>query len=159
MLISGCEFYYNPAAKKKKEEQKQSIASKIGADISSNDFSQFIKLLKMTGVLGGNSVNDAFQTGLGGNGFKQGGRIGGGRRKRPKNRRNRPVRPRPSRPQYDDYFYYQDYEYDIPEARPKLSLHASSPANRPFNQRLRVGGSDREHDFPSIQVGSDSFNT
>merc|ERR1711892_1580794 len=149
--VEGCEFYYNPAAKKKKEEQKQSIASEIGADISSNDSSQFIKLLKMTGVLGGNSVNDAFQTGLGGNGFKQGGRIGGGRRKRPKNRRNRPVRPRPSRPQYDDYFYYQDYEYDIPEARPKLSLHASSPANRPFNQRPRVGGNDREPDFPSIQ--------
>ena len=156
MLISGCEFYYNPAAKKKKEEQKQSIASQIGADISSNDFSQFIKLLKMTGVLGGNSVNDAFQTGLGGNGFKQGGRIGGGRRKRPKNRRQRPVRP--IRPQYD-YYDYDDYEYDVPEARPKLSHRASSPANRPFNQRPRVGGSDREPDFPSIQVGSDSFRT
>merc|ERR1711892_300800 len=146
--VEGCEFYYNPAAKKKKEEQKQSIASEIGADISSNDFSQFIKLLKMTGVLGGNSVNGAFQTGLGGNGFKQGGRIGGGRRKRPKNRRQRPVRP--IRPQYD-YYDYDDYEYDVPEARPKLSLHASSPANRPFNQRPRVGGSDHEPDFPSIQ--------
>ena len=70
----------------------------------------------MSGVLGGgNSVNDAFQSGLGGSGFSQGLRKGplkgplAGRRKRPKKLRQRPGRPRqrPLRPQQFDY-------YDLP---------------------------------------------
>jgi len=140
--VEGCEFYYNPAAKKKKEKQDRNIASQVGADVSSDEFSQFLKLLKMTGVLGGNSVNDPLKTGLRGNRFKQGGRVGGGRRKRPKNRRPRPRPRRPIRPQYDYYDYDYD-EYDAPRT--------SSAVNQPFNHQSRIGGSDHEPDFTSAQ--------
>ena len=153
LLISGCEFYYDPAGKKKKEEQEKSIASKVGADLTSTDFNQFLKLLQMSGVLGGNSVNNAFQSGLGG-GFKQGGRKGGGRRKRPKQGGGRRKRPRK---QQFDYYDYDYAEYDAPVARARPPVHASSPNKRPFNQRPRNGGSDREPDFPSIQVSVRSF--
>merc|ERR1712106_1190885 len=151
--VEGCEFYYNPAGKKKKEEQEKSIASKVGADITSNDFNQFLKLLKMTGVLGGNSVNDAFQGILGGSGFKQGKGLGGGggRRKRPKKLRQRPARPQ--RPQYDDYDDYNEYtvyddEYDAPVSRPRGPLQSSK---RPFVQRPRPIGNDRLPILASIQ--------
>lgn len=145
--VEGCEFYYDPAGKKKKEEQEKSIATKVGADLTSTDFNQFLKLLQMSGVLGGNSVNNAFQSGLGG-GFKQGGRKGGGRRKRPKQGGGRRKRPRK---QQFDYYDYDYTEYDAPVGRPRPPVHASSPNKRPFNQRPRNGGSDREPDFPSIQ--------
>jgi len=148
--VEGCEYYYNPAAKKKKEEQEKNIASQVGADITSSDFNQFLKLLKMSGVLGGNSVSDAFASGIGPKGFRQGIRKGGGRRKRPKKLRQRPVRP--IRPQYD-YYDYDYAEYDALEAQPRPPPHASSPAKRPFNQRLRTSGSDREPDFPPLQSG------
>jgi len=169
--VEGCEFYYNPAGKKKKEEQEKSIASKVGADITSNDFNQFLKLLKMTGVLGGNSVNDAFQGILGGSGFKQGKGLGGGggrrkglgggrrqglgggggRRKRPKKLRQRPARAQ--RPQYDDYDDYNDYavyddEYDAPVSRPRGPLQGSK---RPFVQRPRPIGNDRQPNLASTQ--------
>merc|ERR1712106_1114237 len=175
--VEGCEFYYNPAGKKKKEEQEKSIASKVGADITSNDFNQFLKLLKMTGVLGGNSVNDAFQGILGGSGFKQGKGLGGGggrrkglgggrrqglgggggRRKRPKKLRQRPARPQ--RPQYDDYDDYNEYavyddEYDAPVSRPRGPLQSSK---RPFVQRPRPIGNDRLPILASIQVGYCTF--
>jgi len=143
--VEGCEFYYNPAAKKKKEKQDKNIASQLGADVSSDEFNQFLKLLQRTGVLGGKSVNEPFQTGLRSNGLKQGGRVGGGRRKRPKNRRPRP-RPRlrrPVRPQYDYYDDYDYYEYDAPRT--------SSAVNQPFNHQSRIGGSDHEPDFTSAQ--------
>ena len=121
----------------------------MGADITSSDFNQFLKLLKMSGVLGGNSVSDAFAGGIGPKGFRQGIRKGGGRRKRPKKLRQRPVRP--IRPQYD-YYDYDYAEYDALEAQHRPPPHASSPAKRPFNQRLRTSGSDREPDFPPLQV-------
>ena len=46
LTISGCEDYYDPAAKKKKAE----LASSLGADLKSDEFSMFIKLLKNSGV-------------------------------------------------------------------------------------------------------------
>jgi len=147
--VEGCEFYYNPAAKKKKEEQEKKLANIAGAEVTSNDFNQFLKLLKMSGVLGGgNSVNDAFQSGLGGSGFSQGLRKGplkgplAGRRKRPKKLRQRPGRPRqrPLRPQQFDYYDYApeyDYEYDEPPPRKRPQAVGSSPGKRPVKQRNR----------------------
>jgi len=151
--VEGCEFYYNPAAKKKKEEQEKKLANIAGAEVTSNDFNQFLKLLKMSGVLGGggNSVNEAFKSGLGGNSFNQGLRKGpskgplAGRRKRPKNLRQRPgrQRKRPLRPQQFDYYDYAseyDYEYDEPPPRKRPKLAGSSPAKRPIKQRNRPSG-------------------
>ena len=118
--VPGCEYYYNPALKKQKEEEKKQIASKLGADVSSNDFSQFLKLLKMSGVLNGDSEAAIKATlknqnkrgplrgkrpGIGGR--RPGGRRPGGRRKPP---RRRPTTPRPV--YYDDYYYDYDYLYE-----------------------------------------------
>ena len=119
LYIPGCEYYYNPALKKQKEEEKQQIATKLGADVSSNDFSQFLKLLKMSGVLNGDSESAIQATlknqnrgplrgkrpGIGGR--RPGGRRPGGRRKPP---RRRPTTPRPV--YYDDYYYDYDYLYE-----------------------------------------------
>ena len=84
--------------------------------MSSNDFSQFLKLLEMSGVLNG-EAGSAIQAalgkggpGLGGGKPRRPGRPGrprglGGRRKKP---RRRPTTPRP---EYD-YYYDEDYSYE-----------------------------------------------
>jgi len=169
--VEGCEFYYNPAAKKKKEEQEKKLANIAGAEVTSNDFNQFLKLLKMSGVLGGggNSVNEAFKSGLGGNSFNQGLRKGpskgplAGRRKRPKNLRQRPgrQRKRPLRPQQFDYYDYAseyDYEYDEPPLRKRPKLAGSLPAKRPIKQRNRPAGKlnlDTDVESSFVQTAAD----
>ena len=102
----GCEYYYNPQLKKQKEEEKKKIASELGTDVSNSDFSQFLKLLKMSGVL--NSEGESLiQSSLLKNKTPRPRNRPGGRRKPPRLRR--PTTPRP-RPVYD-YYYDYDYEY------------------------------------------------
>ena len=161
LTISGCEDYYNPAAKKKKAE----LASSLGADLKSDEFSMFIKLLKNSGVLKGNLLipDKSASGGLSG---KLGGRQGGGRAGRPGAGRLGPGRPglgrprglhggrprkggrlrgpggrrrpRPRIPSYDYYDY--DYDYDYQEAQPaspEAPAESRSFAQSPVGRRPR----------------------
>ena len=82
--------------RKKKEEEKKQIASNLGTDVSSSDFTQFIKLLRMSGVLNGEGET-LLQSGL----TRPGGPLGslgalgalGPRNERPNKRPKRPKRP------------------------------------------------------------------
>ena len=117
--ISGCEYYYNPALRKKKEEEKKQLATNLGADVSSSDFTQFIKLLKMSGVLDGEGES-LLKSSL----SRPAGPLRPKRPKRPKKMGKRPRpgrRPRPrARPVYDYYDY--DYNYqDEASSRPAVS--------------------------------------
>ena len=120
--IPGCEYYYNPALRKKKEEEKKQIASNLGTDVSSTDFTQFIKLLRMSGVLDGDSetllqAGLSKQTGSPARNKKRPNRPG--RPNRPRSKRPRP-RPRP-RPVIYDYDYYDyDYAEDQASSRPAV---------------------------------------
>ena len=160
--ISGCEDYYNPAAKKKKAE----LASSLGADLKSDEFSMFIKLLKNSGVLKGNLLIPDKSAVSGGLGGKLGGRQGGGRAGRPGPGRPGPGRPglgrprglhggrprkggrlrgpggrrrpRPRIPSYDYYDY--DYDYDYQEAQPaspEAPAESRSFAQSPVGRRPR----------------------
>lgn len=142
VTISGCEDYYNPAAKKKKEE----LASSLGADLSSSDFSMFIKLLKNSGVLKGGNLLKAEKPiggGLGGRpgrlggrprrpggrpGGRRGGRPRGGPRRGPGSRRPRPLRPQI--PTYDYYDYVDYQEADSPETPAESQSFAQAPVGR-----------------------------
>jgi len=159
--VNGCEDYYNPAAKKKKAE----LASSLGADLKSDEFSMFIKLLKNSGVLKGNLLipDKSASGGLSG---KLGGRQGGGRAGRPGAGRLGPGRPglgrprglhggrprkggrlrgpggrrrpRPRIPSYDYYDY--DYDYDYQEAQPaspEAPAESRSFAQSPVGRRPR----------------------
>ena len=159
--ILGCEDYYNPAAKKKKAE----LASSLGADLKSDEFSMFIKLLKNSGVLKGNLLMPD-KSASGGLGGKLGGRQGGGRAGRPGPGRPGPGRPglgrprglhggrprkggrlrgpggrrrpRPRIPSYDYYDY--DYDYDYQEAQPsspEAPAESRSFAQSPVGRRPR----------------------
>ena len=162
--ISGCEDYYNPAAKKKKEE----LASSLGADLKSDEFSMFIKLLKNSGVLKGNLLipEKSASAGLGGKlgGRQGGGRAGrpgpgrpgpgrpglgrprglhggrprkGGRLRGPGGRRQRPLRPRiPSFDYYDYEFDYDDYQEAQPGS-PETPAESRSFAQSPVGRRPR----------------------
>ena len=124
LYISGCEYYYNPALRKKKEEEKKQIATNLGADVSSSDFTEFIKLLKMSGVLDGEGES-LLKSSLG----RPAGPLRQSRPKRPKKMGKRPRpgrRPRPrARPVYDYYDYdynYQDQSFlDEASSRPAVS--------------------------------------
>ena len=127
--IPGCEYYYNPQLKKQKEEEKKKIASNLGTDVSNNDFSQFLKLLKMSGVLTSDGES-LIQSTLGKQAAGLGGGVGGGRPRRPGRprglggRRKKPRRrPTTPRPEYD--YYYDDYE-DYTEG---AAIESESPRN------------------------------
>ena len=131
-FLPGCEYYYNPQLKKQKEEEKKKIASELGvSDATSNDFSQFLKLLKMNGILDGQGES-LIKSGLNLN------RPGGNKRLRPGGRRQpggrrKPGRRRPTtpRPVYDYYDYY-DYEYD------QLEEDVRSPGPGPLAARPKI---------------------
>ena len=132
--ISGCEYYYNPALRKKKEEEKKQIASNLGADVSSSDFTEFIKLLKMSGVLD-REGESLLKSSLG----RPTGPLRPKRPKRPKKMGKRPrpgrrQRPRP-RPVYD----YYDYAYEF-EDQTFLEEASSRPA---------VSGKNRNAELPA----------
>ena len=120
-ILTGCEYYYNPQLKKKKEEEKKKIASELGTDVSNSDFSQFLKLLKMSGVLDGDAGEALRQSpalSFPSKNIRNRNRPGlGGRRKKP-GRRQRPTTPAPVYDYYYDYDYADYYAYKEPQLPP-----------------------------------------
>ena len=140
--VAGCEFYYNPALKKKTEEENAELASELGADITGADFNQFLKLLRMSGVLGGRG-EAALRRPAGRPGPRP------GRRPRPGGPRR--GRPRPVRPHADFYDYdYADSRSLEFQAEPRRAGGAGQglPGRRPGGRT----GPGRRPPGPAVQV-------
>ena len=108
--------------------------------MSNSDFSQFLKLLKMSGVLGGDAGEPlrqspalSFPQNLR-NRKRPGGP--GGRRKKPA--RRRPTTPAPIYDYYYDYDYTDYYAYEEPQA-PAAKFPARSQQRGRVNILAKVG--------------------
>ena len=118
--------------------------------MSSSDFTQFIKLLRMSGVLNG-EAESLLQSGL----TRQGGPAGA-RKERPNkrpNRPNRPNRPRSKRPRprprprpviYDYDYYDYDYKEDVKFADEASSRPAVSSKNHKAELPAKVSPDCRQ---------------
>merc|ERR1740128_392323 len=110
--VDGCEDFYDPKAKKKKAD----IAESLGADIGDKDFTKFLKLIQMSGLIPGSVEPDIRRPGGGirparpnrNRPNRRGGNRRGGSRKGGRKHQRRPVKP----VLYDSYEYYDDDEYE-----------------------------------------------
>ena len=113
----------------------------MGTDVSNSDFSQFLKLLKMSGVLSGEAGEALRQSpalSFPNKNLRNRKRPGGpgGRRKKPA--RRRPTTPAPVYDYYYDYDYADYYDYEEPQA-PAAKFPARTQQRGRVNILAKVG--------------------
>ena len=106
--------------------------------MSNSDFSQFLKLLKMSGVLDGEAGETLRQSPAPKQNLRNRKRPGalGGRRKKPG--RRRPTTPAPVYDYYYDYDYADYYAYEEPQA-PAAKFPARTQQRGRVNILAKVG--------------------